>query len=282
MFSTPLLDFGRYLGIPVLRVEQGGLVLTESTYAPGTVLPLHRHRNAGFRLTMEGGFTDLLEGRARERGPQAVDFHGPEEAHSQKIADRFTRTFNIDFSESAWQARQPLVNRLSGGMELPSGVLAPLTVRIYQEFRRNDDMSPLAIEGLSLEVIAEALRSSSSMGEPSLPTWLRRVRELLEEVRIPPPTLSDLAREAGVSPLRLGRVFRQHFRCSPAEYLRRARLERACRALRETLLPLSEVAMDAGYCDQSHMNRELTRHLRMTPVQYRQKAWGQSFHPTGG
>ncbi|WP_255442640.1 MULTISPECIES: AraC family transcriptional regulator [Corallococcus] len=272
MSSAPVLDFGHYLGTPLQRVEVPGLVLTESTYAPGVRLPPHRHRHAGFRLTLEGGFTDVVEGRARECTPRSVAFQAPELAHAQHIRDVRTRTFNIDFSEAYWRVRCPLVAGLDPRMELSSVRLSTLGARVYQEFRRADDVAALAIEGLSLELLAEAVRASAPRKEGGPPTWLGRVQERLDAVRGPPPTLAALAREAGVSPLRLGRAFRQTYRCSPAEYLRRSRLERAGRALRETERPLGDIALDAGYCDQSHLTREFRRRLHLTPAEYRRLA----------
>lgn len=271
--SAPVLDFGRYLGTPLQRVEVAGLVLTESTYAPGVRLPSHRHRHAGFRLTLEGGFTDVVEGRARECVARSVAFQAPGLEHAQRIRDVRTRTFNIDFSEASWRSRSALVEGLDPRVDLASVRLAALGARVYQEFRRADDVAALAIEGLTLELLAEAVRASAPVrdaGGP--PAWLGRVRELLDAVRGPPPTLAALAREAGVSPQRLGRAFRQAFRCSPAEYLRRTRLERAGRALRETERPLGDIALDAGYCDQSHLTREFRRRLHLTPAEYRRLA----------
>lgn len=279
--SAPILGFGRYLGTPLQRLEVAGLVLTESTYPPGVVLPLHRHRHAGFRLTLEGGFTDVLEGRARECPPRSVAFQAPEVAHEQRIAGRATRTFNVDFSESVWRSRYPLVSRLDSRMELASARLSMLTTHLYQEFRCGDDVAALAIEGLALELLAEAVRATAPSKASAPPAWLTRVRELLDEVRGPPPTLAQLAREAGVSPTQLGRGFRQFFQCSPGDHLRRSRLERASRALRETANPLSDIALEAGYCDQSHMTREFSRRLHLTPAEYRRRLAGRSFRPTG-
>ncbi|RJS14339.1 AraC family transcriptional regulator [Corallococcus sp. H22C18031201] len=281
MSSAPVLGFGRYLGTPLQRLEVAGLVLTESTYAPGIVLARHRHRHAGFRLTLEGSFTDVMEGRARECPPRSVAFQAPEVAHEQRIAGQRTRTFNIDFSESFWRSRAPLVSQLNSRMELTSARMSTLSASLYQEFHRGDDVATLAIEGLALELLAEAVRATKPPKASAPPAWLARVRDQLDASRGPPPTLAQLAREAGVSPTQLGRGFRQFFQCTPADHLRRTRLERASRALRETGHALSDIALEAGYCDQSHMTREFNRRLHLTPAEYRRRLTGCAFRPTG-
>jgi len=46
------------------------------------------------------------------------------------------------------------------------------------EFRETDEFSPLAIEGLALELVAEVLRSIKRELQRA-PAWLERAREML-------------------------------------------------------------------------------------------------------
>jgi AraC family transcriptional regulator len=81
-------------------------------------------------------------------------------------------------------------------------------------------------------------------------------------------TIRELAAIAGVHPIHLARVFRRSFACSPGEYLRRCRIEK----LRELLLrdlPLAEVALEAGFNDQSAMTTAFRRATGMTPHAFR-------------
>jgi AraC-like DNA-binding protein len=49
----------------------------------------------------------------------------------------------------------------------------------------------------------------------------------------------------------------------------RRRVEAAANWLRETDLPIAEVAAAAGFCDQSHMVRAFRKWLRRTPAKVR-------------
>jgi AraC-like DNA-binding protein len=51
----------------------------------------------------------------------------------------------------------------------------------------------------------------------------------------------------------------------------RFRVERATRLLRETDQPFSCIALEAGFCDQSHMNRTFRRVLGRSPAAVRQE-----------
>jgi AraC family transcriptional regulator len=82
-------------------------------------------------------------------------------------------------------------------------------------------------------------------------------------------TVRQLAVEARVHPVHLARAFRQYFGCSPGQYVRRCRIERLREILRRSDLPLSEVALEAGFGDQSQMTTAFRRATGMTPREYR-------------
>ena len=56
------------------------------------------------------------------------------------------------------------------------------------------------------------------------------------------------------------------------EYVRRQRIALACRSLAESDMPLADVAIEAGFADQSHFTRTFKRQLGVTPAAYRRQA----------
>ena len=86
--------------------------------------------------------------------------------------------------------------------------------------------------------------------------------------------LSDVAAIVGRHPVHLARTFRRHHGCSLGEYLRRIRLERAARALRDTDRPLVEVSLDAGFYDQAHFCRCFKAWASVSPGRYRESFRG--------
>jgi AraC family transcriptional regulator len=80
----------------------------------------------------------------------------------------------------------------------------------------------------------------------------------------------ELARRVGRHPSWLGSAYRQATGEGLLEAAARFRIESASRLLRETDQSYARVALDAGFCDQSHMNRSFRRILARLPTAVRQ------------
>ena len=83
------------------------------------------------------------------------------------------------------------------------------------------------------------------------------------------PTLSELAAEVGLHPVHVASTFRRHVGCTVGHYLRQRRVTWACQQLAGTDAPLAEIALEAGFADQSHFCRTFKRHVGLTPAAYR-------------
>ena len=91
---------------------------------------------------------------------------------------------------------------------------------------------------------------------------------VLEHLDEPLP-VERLAEGAGVSPRTLSRWFRTHLDESPAELVRRVRVDEARRLLEETDLSIKEISARTGLGDVSTIWRVFIQHLGVTPAEYR-------------
>ena len=77
----------------------------------------------------------------------------------------------------------------------------------------------------------------------------------------------DIAREAGICPTGLQRLFRQLQGCSVIEYVRQARLEQAKHALKAGHLSVKEISATAGYKNPANFATAFKRQFGITPKQ---------------
>ncbi len=104
------------------------------------------------------------------------------------------------------------------------------------------------------------------------PGTMRRVREHVELHLSESMDLAELAAVAGLSMYHFARAFKQSTGVTPHHYLVHRRIERAREMLARSELPLSDIALAAGFSDQSHLARHFRQMLGMTPGQFR---WSQ-------
>jgi AraC family transcriptional regulator len=151
-------------------------------------------------------------------------------------------------------------------------IIAPAAVtlgrRIACEMEAPDASSALAVEGLVLQLLALGERESTASAWRGT-VWVSAVAELLRDRTPHAPSLSELAAEAGVHPGHLSRAFRQAFGVTVCEYSRSLRLDWATAQL-ESDAPLAQVALEAGFADQSHFTRAFRCHVGVTPGRYRE------------
>ena len=100
---------------------------------------------------------------------------------------------------------------------------------------------------------------------------LTRVLDYVEQHLTEKITAATLAEIVGVSVGQLFRAFRASVGMPPLRYVASRRLEVVCQLLGTTAEPLSQVAISAGFCDQSHLCRAFRREMGVTPAVWRRR-----------
>jgi AraC family transcriptional regulator len=105
---------------------------------------------------------------------------------------------------------------------------------------------------------------------------LRQVIEHIEANLAGEIRLSSLSSLAGLSESHFRVLFRRSTGRPVHRYVIDRRLERARELLQSGALPVAQVALEAGFCHQSHLARTMRREWQTTPSQVARKArsWG--------
>jgi AraC family transcriptional regulator len=264
----PRLRSGAFYGQTLRSYRTGELALAECSYPPQFEAPRHAHERAYCYLMLKGSCTETCGGPIRTIAAPALVLLPAGEVHSNRWPAG-GGCFHVEFS-LRWLQRvrehSPVLDRAA---EFRGGAPVWLASRLYAELREPDAVSPLAVEGLALELVSRAARDTAGERTRRSPPWLRRAEEFLAARFRHSLTLAELAGAVDVHPVHLATVFRRYLHCTPGEYIRRRRIEYACGQLVRTAAPLAEIALNAGFCHQSHFCRVFKAVTGMTPGAYR-------------
>ena len=107
----------------------------------------------------------------------------------------------------------------------------------------------------------------------------REGRLVCEVIRIcsencgdPDLNVNSIAEQLKVNRSTLRRIFQEKMKIAPSQYLSRMRIQRALSLLQETILPVSEVAKECGFTDESYFSRVIRRSVGDTPKRFRERA----------
>lgn len=263
--AVPATDTG---GAVVRRRDIPGFTLIESIYPKGLTLPKHCHSHAYLSFILSGSYLERYANKECICSEGSLRFLPSGEMHENEFKTEVRCVLvKIDpVMLDRLGAHAPVLSTPGEVQGLASTWLAN---RMVREFRAQDDIAPLAIEGVLLEILAESARAIGEGGGSHAPIWLRRVREALEESYLLAPSLTELAAIGGVHPVHLAREFRKHYNSTIGEYIRKRRIEHASDLLANTGTSLSEIALTCGFSDQSHFCAMFKTHTGLTPAKFR-------------
>ncbi|WP_163558238.1 GlxA family transcriptional regulator [Halomonas sp. NO4] len=124
---------------------------------------------------------------------------------------------------------------------------------VLERIRMADDPAPLP------------LRSQRD----NAPAALRDAVQLMEANIEEPLTTHELAAHLGISRRQLERLFKKHLQAVPGRYYLDLRLQAARRLLRDSDLPVGEIAMKTGFSSPAHFSTAYRNHFGATPREER-------------
>lgn len=246
-----------------------GFVLTDTLYAPHLKLPRHAHERACFSFVLKGGFTEEYRNTARTCSPASIIYLPPGEVHADHFHSNGARCLHIELSSEVVARLSEHSIVIEDSLVFSGKIVAHLIVKLCSELTQPDSISSLAIEALALELIVESSRSARKSPDLELRGQVGRARDFIHEHFNQRITLSCIAESIGAHPAYLAREFHKHYRCSVGEYIRRLRIEFACRLISDSDDSLASIALSAGFFDQSHFSRTFKLLTGISPAKYR-------------
>ena len=118
--------------------------------------------------------------------------------------------------------------------------------------------------------LVSELENELSNGTSIIPPRLASVKRYIDE-RICDPDLriSELASLHKTSETYFRKEFKKHYLLSPIEYIKKRRIEIACRLLQTELYSITDVASRSGFDSVSYFSSEFKKYMDCSPKEYR-------------
>ena len=261
------LAHGQFFGRSSPPMHIGCFSLVQVRHTVQTNVPLHTHEDPHFLLAQVGDyFTTARPVRPHMTVP-ALIFNPAGTTHRDRCTSRTGRFFTVTIR--AEELRHFPGVRPSTPVFFGPGAATTVANRMFAESRDCDEATPLIVEGLGLELLGLLSRESSSHVRGRPPMWLKRAVELLRDSGTEHLSITSIASAVGVHPFHLARTARRFLGRNPGELRRAFRLEKAMGLVAKTRVPLSEVALQCGFSDQSQFGRSFKRLTGTSPAAFR-------------
>jgi AraC-like DNA-binding protein len=264
-------DVVRYARFPVPGVEA-----MEATTARS--YPRHTHDQFGIGLVTNGRHASWSGVGHVEAGPGDFICVNPGEVHDGHGVAGGQRSWRILYFEPGVVAdiRGDLDERPAADYEFEAPVFSQPELRDYFNgayalvATTGEGDAQLEGETRLFELFARLTPKpfGHTARRPACRPQIRRMKRLIDESPALPWSLSELSRAAGFSRYQFLRGFAHELGLTPHSYIVQRRLELAKQLMRGGR-GLAEVALTAGFSDQSHLTRTFARQFGVTPHQYR-------------
>ena len=243
-------------GVPLVREV---LTATFERHA----YPAHTHDAWTVLFISEGAVAYTLDGSARKAVPATITLLPPHVPHDGRTAVS-GRAFRkrVLYLEESWLPSESIGAAVARPLMADPQATRTLA-RLHRALQSPGD--ELAAEGgiLSLGTLAREHFGTEAESARDAPL-ARRLRAMLDDHIAETFTLTQGARELGVHPSHLVRVFSAAYGIPPHRYVTARRVDRARRLLGQGQ-PAAAVASEVGFHDQAHMSRHFRRILGATP-----------------
>jgi AraC family transcriptional regulator len=222
-------------------------------YPPDLIQPDHLHHGPQMSVLLAGGFREQSGQNDTEPSHRVSALKSAGARHAVRFGRHGALMLSMDLGRDL---TIPL-SQAGDWRPLPDKGHA-LAVALLDTSNREDVVADL---------MAEIREAPPPVGRTP-PASVRRLKEALDD----DPTqvqISDIAQTLDIHRVHLSRAFSAAYGLPPSLYRRRRMTAQALALAYSDTFPLAQIAAEAGFADQSHMNRAFRHELGLNPAKLR-------------
>ena len=251
-----------YSGRTQKLMETEDFCLSMSIHSPRSKSRLHSHEKPYLCLLLDGSYEE-----SNTRDTSIVDtgttlFRGPGHEHANRFYREGGICFNIEINDHT-----DFVERSE--FSLPTDDFPRMGTTSLYELISSIGESEADVANIRChEAIISHFDIHPVKGNLR---WIHSVKERIYFDPQKPISLRSLSDELGLHPNYIVRKFKEKTGFRLSQYLNKIRIEYSVKQMLQGREKLTRIALDSGFCDQSHFNRNFRRHFPASPKQLRAK-----------
>ncbi len=259
------LATGQFFGTTHHHLNLPGLSITDTEYTHDFV-DWHYHETPYLTFLLDGRMQETSLRNTHQCVPGSLLFHNWQEKHFNSKPPVYTRGFHVEF-DPAWLSRYEVdLGSVQGDIDIKDPSVRVLMYQLFKETKLTGPATAAVIDSILIDILSIITKNTESVSQAS---WPRSVLEALSDQPDHNWDLQTLAVIADVHPVHLSRNFRRYFHCNLGEFLRKRKMVKALSLFPNGQLSLTEIAIIAGFADQSHFIRIFRETYGSSPLPFR-------------
>ena len=261
MEGSFLMQKGCYMGhVTCRRPLPGCLAIITGYGSQDNISGWHCHENHYLDFVLEGSEVERTKEGSYVRNVGTTTFYYPGDVHETILRSTYSRCLILEFEPQFFHALG--IKEVDISELISSNSKRNISfVSIINELINPDLDTNLSLVSLITAVFDLDGRSYSA--HP--PNWIVDAKEYLNDNWYRLTTLHELSIITDLHPVTISKNFPKYFGCTLGEYKRKLRISKSIEMLMGTDVPLTDIAMQCGFADQSHFTRTFRQLTGLVP-----------------